>query len=64
LLLAGDAAWHTLQISEIRQKAAYPGEFADHDREQTFRTLHRLYLARHRATIVPTHDHEAARQLL
>lgn len=63
LLLAGDAAWHTLQITKIRQKAAYPGDFADDDREQTFRTLHRLHLARRQVTIVPTHDHQAARRL-
>lgn len=64
VLLAGDAAWHHVQIDTIRQKAAYPGNFADHDREMTFRTLHRLYRARAQVTIVPTHDHAAVQPLL
>ncbi|WP_433190700.1 MBL fold metallo-hydrolase [Actinoallomurus sp. CA-150999] len=63
ILLAGDAAWHTLQIDKVRQKSSYPGGFADHDRSETFRTLHRLHLARHSATIIPTHDHDAGLQL-
>lgn len=63
VLLAGDAAWHLLQIERIRQKSAYPGGFADHDRELTFRTLHRLHLARATVSVVPTHDHAAARAL-
>jgi glyoxylase-like metal-dependent hydrolase (beta-lactamase superfamily II) len=63
VLLAGDAAWHHLQIDTIRQKSSYPGNFADDDREQTFRTLHRLHRARDAATIIPTHDHDAARRL-
>ncbi len=63
VLLAGDAAWHNLQIERIRQKASYPGNFADQDRDATFRTLHRLHLARTAVTIVPTHDHAAARNL-
>lgn len=60
ILLAGDAAWHTLQIDKIRQKASYPGNFADEDRNETFRTLHRLHLARRVVTIIPTHDHDAS----
>ncbi|MBY8855809.1 MBL fold metallo-hydrolase [Nocardia sp. CA2R105] len=60
VLLAGDAAWHHLQIEDIRQKSGYPGLFADVDRDATFRTLHRLHLARHTVTIVPTHDHDAS----
>ncbi|OBA68191.1 MBL fold metallo-hydrolase [Nocardia sp. 852002-20019_SCH5090214] len=63
VLLAGDAAWHHLQIDKIRQKASYPGGFADDDRELTFRTLHRLHLARTTVTVVPTHDHAAAQRL-
>ena len=59
LLLAGDAAWHSMQIDRVRQKSSYPGTFADHDRDETFRTLHRLHLARRSATIIPTHDHDA-----
>ncbi len=60
VLLAGDAAWHHLQIEDIRQKASYPGLFADVQRDATFRTLHRLHLARRTVTIVPTHDHDAS----
>ncbi len=63
ILLAGDAAWHSLQIDGIRQKASFPGNFVDTDRDLTFKSLHRLHLARHSATIVPTHDHDATRQL-
>lgn len=63
ILIAGDAAWHTLQIDKIRQKSSYPGAFADDDRDETFRTLHRLHLARHTVKIIPTHDHQAAEQL-
>lgn len=64
ILIAGDAAWHTLQIDKARQKSSYPGNFVDEDRNQTFRTLQRLHLARHAVTIIPTHDHQASRQLL
>ncbi|MEV6773320.1 MBL fold metallo-hydrolase [Nocardia sp. NPDC051030] len=60
ILLAGDAAWHALQITDLRQKSAFPGGLADEDRDQTFKTLHRLHLARHFATVIPTHDHDAA----
>lgn len=60
ILIAGDAAWHTLQIERVRQKSSYPGVFVDEDRDKTFRTLQRLRLARHAVTIIPTHDHQAA----
>ena len=63
VLLAGDAAWHTWQIEDIRQKSSYPGGIADVDRSETFRTLHRLHAAKGRVTIVPTHDHDAAQLL-
>jgi glyoxylase-like metal-dependent hydrolase (beta-lactamase superfamily II) len=63
VLLAGDAAWHTWQIEDIRQKSSYPGGIADVDRSETFRTLHRLHAVKDRVTIVPTHDHDAARLL-
>jgi glyoxylase-like metal-dependent hydrolase (beta-lactamase superfamily II) len=63
ILIAGDAAWHELQIEKVRQKSSYPGGLADHDRDETFRTLHRLHAARHAVTIVPTHDHQAALRL-
>ncbi|MBL1077052.1 MBL fold metallo-hydrolase [Nocardia sp. 2] len=63
ILLAGDAAWHHLQIDEIRQKSGFPGSLVDFDRELAFRTLHRLHLARHTATIIPTHDATASNTL-
>jgi glyoxylase-like metal-dependent hydrolase (beta-lactamase superfamily II) len=59
-LIAGDAAWHELQIEKVRQKSSYPGVLVDEDRAETFRTLQRMHLARHTVTIVPTHDHQAA----
>ncbi len=63
ILIAGDAAWHGLQIEKVRQKSSYPGALVDDDRDETFRTLHRLHAARHAVTIIPTHDHQAALQL-
>jgi glyoxylase-like metal-dependent hydrolase (beta-lactamase superfamily II) len=63
VLIAGDAAWHRLQIDKIRQKSSYPGNLVDEDRDETFKTLQRLHLARHAVTIIPTHDHQAALQL-
>ncbi len=62
-LLAGDAAWHGLQVNDVRQKAAYPGLLADVDRDATFRTLHRLHAVRDRVRIVPSHDHDATTRL-
>jgi glyoxylase-like metal-dependent hydrolase (beta-lactamase superfamily II) len=63
ILLAGDAAWHQLQIEKVRQKSSYPGALVDEDRDETFRTLQRLHLARHTVNIIPTHDHQAALHL-
>jgi glyoxylase-like metal-dependent hydrolase (beta-lactamase superfamily II) len=63
ILLAGDAAWHELQIEKVRQKSSYPGVLVDEDRDETFKTLQRLHLARHAVTIIPTHDHQAGLRL-
>lgn len=63
ILLAGDAAWHELQVQQIRQKSAFPGNFVDTDRDLAFKTLHRLHLAREFAAVIPTHDHDATRTL-
>jgi glyoxylase-like metal-dependent hydrolase (beta-lactamase superfamily II) len=63
VLIAGDAAWHELQIENVRQKSGYPGVLVDEDRDETFNTLQRLHLARHTLRIVPTHDHQAALRL-
>jgi glyoxylase-like metal-dependent hydrolase (beta-lactamase superfamily II) len=62
-LIAGDAAWHELQIEKVRQKSGYPGVLVDEDRDETFRTLQRMHLARHTVTIIPTHDNQAALKL-
>jgi glyoxylase-like metal-dependent hydrolase (beta-lactamase superfamily II) len=59
VLIAGDAAWNSAQIDDIRQKAGFPGCLVDDDRRETFRTLHRLHAVRHSVTILPTHDHAA-----
>jgi glyoxylase-like metal-dependent hydrolase (beta-lactamase superfamily II) len=63
VLIAGDAAWHELQIENVRQKSGYPGVLVDEDRDETFNTLQRLHLARHTLRIVATHDHQAALRL-
>jgi glyoxylase-like metal-dependent hydrolase (beta-lactamase superfamily II) len=63
IMLAGDAAWHQLQIDRVRQKSSYPGNLVDEDRDETFKTLQRMHLARHAVTIIPTHDHQAAQAL-
>jgi hypothetical protein len=63
ILIAGDAAWHQLQIENARQKSGYPGVLVDEDRDETFKTLQRLHLARHAVTVIPTHDHQAAPRL-
>lgn len=60
VLLAGDAAWHRLQVDMLREKAPFPGELVDYDRDAAFAVLHRLHLARHTIDIVPGHDREAA----
>jgi hypothetical protein len=63
MLPAGDAAWHTYQIDDIRQKSSYRGGLADEDRAAAFRTLHRLHAVKDRVTRVPTHDPRAAVRL-
>ncbi len=57
VLLAGDAVWHSRQITLIREKAPFPGNLVDHDRDGTFDAIHRLHaLPRHVHTI-PAHDY-------
>lgn len=63
ILIAGDAAWHELQVEHVRQKSGYPGALMDEDRDETFKTLQRLHLARHTVRVIPTHDHQAALRL-
>ncbi|RZT79042.1 metallo-beta-lactamase superfamily protein [Micromonospora violae] len=59
VLVAGDAAWHGLQIEHVRQRAPYPGRLVDDDRDGAFRTLHRLHAVRNQVRIIPTHDPSA-----
>jgi len=61
--LAGDAAWHCLQVEPIRHKASYPGMLADEDHAANFRTLHRLHAIRIAVRVMPTQDHDAARAI-
>jgi glyoxylase-like metal-dependent hydrolase (beta-lactamase superfamily II) len=63
VLIAGDAAWHELQIENARRKSGYPGVLVDEDCDETFKTLQRLHLARHSVRIAPTQDHHAALRL-
>ncbi|MGB8405759.1 MAG: MBL fold metallo-hydrolase [Mycobacterium sp.] len=63
VLLAGDAAWHSLQVEHLRQRPSYPGLLVDEDRDEAFRTLHRLHVIRDQMHIVPSHDHAAAARL-
>lgn len=60
VLLVGDAAWHGLQIDHLRQRSGFPGCLVDEDREQTWRTLHRLHALPAAVSVVPAHDHERA----
>jgi glyoxylase-like metal-dependent hydrolase (beta-lactamase superfamily II) len=63
ILIAGDAAWHELQVEHVRQKSGYPGVLVDEDRDEAYRTLQRMHLARHTMRVIPTHDHRAALRL-
>lgn len=60
VLLVGDAAWHGLQIDHLRQRSGFPGCLVDVDREETWRTLHRLHALPAPVKVVPAHDHERA----
>lgn len=59
ILLAGDAAWHSMQIKLLREKAPMPGDLVDTDRDATFTTLHRLHALPHTIDVIPSHDHSA-----
>ncbi|MGX9673019.1 MBL fold metallo-hydrolase [Mycobacterium sp. HM-7] len=63
VLLSGDAAWHHVQIEQLRQRPSYPGALVDENRDEAFRTLHRLHAVRDQMRIVPSHDHAAATAL-
>lgn len=59
VLLVGDAAWHRLQITHLREKAPFPGNIVDTDPDLTFATLHRLHALPAEIMVVPTHDRDA-----
>ncbi|HEY3683841.1 MAG TPA: MBL fold metallo-hydrolase [Streptosporangiaceae bacterium] len=61
ILLAGDAVWSRTQIGPVRQKAPMPGLMVDADRDETFRTVHRLRALPAEVEVVPSHDLAAIR---
>ncbi len=63
VLLAGDAAWHRLQITHLREKAPFPGDLVDADRDASFAALHRLHALPDGVTVVPSHDRDAVQAL-
>lgn len=62
VLLVGDAAWHGLQVDNLRQRSGFLGCLVDVDREETWRTLHRLHVLPSTIPVVPAHDHERGSQ--
>jgi glyoxylase-like metal-dependent hydrolase (beta-lactamase superfamily II) len=59
VLLAGDAVWHTLQISLIREKAPMPGRLFDADRNRAFETIQRLHALPSGIEVIAGHDYAA-----
>lgn len=60
VLLAGDSVWHGRQVTALRQKAAFPGELVDADRDEAFTTVQRLAALPRDVAVVPAHDPSAA----
>ncbi len=60
VLLIGDVAWHRRQVEHVHQRSGMPGCLVDEDREQTWRTLHRLHALPPTVRVVPAHDPGAA----
>ncbi len=60
VLLAGDAVWHRLQIRLLREKAPFPGQLVDDDRDAAFAAVHRLHALPPTIEIIPSHDRDAA----
>lgn len=63
ILLAGDVAWHSIQVERIRQRSAFPGVFVDDDRDAAFLALHRLHAASAALRVIPAHDHHLTQAL-
>ncbi len=59
LLLAGDAVWHSRQVVLIREKAPFPGNLVDHDRDAAFAAIHRLHALPAHVRIIAAHDSAA-----
>lgn len=60
VLLAGDAIWHGLQARLLREKAPFPGQLVDHDRDAAFLAVHRLHALVPIVDIIASHDRDAA----
>lgn len=60
VLLAGDAVWHGLQVRLLREKAPFPGELVDRDRDAAFAVVHRLHALPGAVEVLASHDRCAA----
>ncbi|MGH3854720.1 MAG: MBL fold metallo-hydrolase [Pseudonocardiaceae bacterium] len=60
VLLAGDAVWHRLQVRLLREKAPFPGQLVDDDRDAAFAGVHRLHALPSTIEIIASHDRDAA----
>ncbi len=60
VLLAGDAVWHRLQVRLLREKAPFPGQLVDDDRDAAFAGVHRLHALPPTIELIPSHDRAAA----
>jgi N-acyl homoserine lactone hydrolase len=60
VLLAGDAVWHQLQVRLLREKAPFPGQLVDNDRDAAFAGIHRLHALPSTIEIIASHDRYAA----
>ncbi|MDP5227433.1 MULTISPECIES: MBL fold metallo-hydrolase [Arthrobacter] len=63
VLLAGDVAWHGMQIEQLRQRSGFPGCLVDTDREANWRALHRLHVLPPSVQVIPSHDHGRATRI-
>lgn len=60
VLLAGDAIWHGLQAELAREKAPFPGNLTDDDRDLAFATVQRLHALPKEIELIASHDRSAA----
>jgi glyoxylase-like metal-dependent hydrolase (beta-lactamase superfamily II) len=56
VLLAGDAVWHGLQVRLLREKAPFPGNLVDADRDAAFAVVHRLHALPDNIEVIASHD--------